>query len=85
MALFHPKGDDLGHIVRMQRHKRLLKFVEPGAAGLDQQQGLLGPLDFSLPAIDRGNAGKDIDTGGKPGINESDGDLLGGLSVRAGA
>lgn len=85
MALFDPKDDDLGHIVGMQCHERFLKLIEPGMAGLDKQQDLLGVLYFSLPTIDRSNARQEIDAGGKSGINKLSSDLLGGLSIRAGA
>jgi len=80
---FRSQNEELGNLVRVQAADGFFELGEVGGGGLDEEQELGRGFDLPLPAVDRGEAGDDVDACGESLVDEGAGDVF-GFVARAG-
>ncbi len=81
---FRSQDEEFGDFVGVEIADCIFYLVETGCRGFDEEQDFNGSFDLSLPSIDGGEAGYDVDAGGEVVADEGAGDALGLLAGAGG-
>ncbi len=73
---FGSEDEEFRDLVGVELTEGGFEGFEVGGGGLNEEQSFGGGLDFALPAINRGEAGDDVDAGGKALVDKGAGDAL---------
>lgn len=74
---FGMKDEELGDFVGVQAVEGGIEAIEISDGGLDEKQNFIGGFNVTLPAIDGGEPGNEVDTGGEVFLDESMSDARG--------